>query len=70
MDTQIKFTRKMNFTGRNGYFAATGLDVTALAFDNKVMIAPLTGKGNIARCDITIPKEDIPLLIKKLEECL
>lgn len=68
--SQITFTRKTNFTGRNGYFKASGLDLCLLEFgeDHKtIMIAPLTSRGEIARCDITIPFEDVPDLIRELQ---
>jgi hypothetical protein len=31
-------------------------------------LTPLTSKGNAARCDVTIPVEDIPALIKQLQK--
>lgn len=63
----IKYNKQVNFTGRNGYFKQTGLNVVELAHDNKIMLAPLTSKGMIGNCDIQIPKENIPELIKFLE---
>lgn len=66
----IKFSREMNFTGRNGYFKASGIDLLPLDYDKKIIITPLTSKGRLASCDITIPKEDIPELINQLKKLI
>lgn len=64
----IDFNRVTKFTGRNGYFNASGLELMENS-NNTVMITPLTTKGKQpARCDIEIPKESIPILIYYLEE--
>ena len=65
MIQNIKFDRECNFTGRNGYFKQSGIQVMDVS-DNKVMIIPLTSKGMSARCDIEIPKECIPEMVSKL----
>lgn len=57
MQKQIKFIRQTMFTGRNGYFKCSGIDFLGLDYDDNVMIAPLTSRGEIGRCDITFPKE-------------
>ena len=67
--TQLTFNRRTKFTGRNGYFDCSGLDLLVLNHNQSVMIAPLTGRtGAIARCDIEVPLENIHELIKKLQE--
>ena len=62
---QITFKQTTNFTGRNGYMKCSGIDI--LECTDTVMIAPLTSKGNIGRCDITVPYESIPDLIEQLK---
>lgn len=68
MTSTIKFTRETNFTGRNGYFKASGLELSGYDIKGNVMLTPLTSKGNAARCDVTIPVEDVPELIKQLKK--
>lgn len=64
-EREIKFERETNFTGRNGFFKCSGLNVLDIS-DNRIMIAPLTSRGEVARCDISIPKENIPDVAKSL----
>jgi hypothetical protein len=63
----INFKRVTNFTGRNGYFKQSGIDFLPIPQRNSIMIAPLTSKGEIGRCDMEIPKESIDELIKVLQ---
>ena len=70
MSTQIKFDRMTNFTGRNGYFKCSGIEFMSLKHSNKVMLTPLTGKGAAARCDVTIPVENLQEFISELEKLL
>ncbi|HNU14064.1 MAG TPA: hypothetical protein PKI55_06345 [Chitinophagaceae bacterium] len=70
MIATIKFTKETNFTGRNGYFKASGLELSGYDPNGNVMLTPLTSKGLAGRCDITIPVEDIPSLIKQLKKFL
>jgi len=64
---KINYNKQVNFTGRNGYFKQTGLDIMELSHSNTIMLAPITSQGKIGRCDIEIPKENIPALIKYLK---
>ena len=66
----IKWDRMTNFTGRNGYFVCSGIEVMPLESDKKVMLTPLTGRGDCARCNVTIPVESLPELITALQACL
>jgi len=67
--SKFTFNRKTKFTGRNGYFDCSGIDLEVLNHNQSVMIAPLTGRtGTIARCDIEVPLEDLPELIQQLQE--
>ena len=70
MNKQIKFERTTNFTGRNGYFQCGGIDVQTIKHNRSVMLAPITSKNEIGRCDITIPEENIPELIIALQAAL
>ena len=68
----LKFSRTTNFTGRNGYFKASGIEVLNVPDKKgeKIMLTPLTSRWQAARCDITIPKEDIPKFISVLWEAI
>jgi len=66
----IKFARNTFFTGRNGMFKASGLEILPLDHNNSFMISPITSKGLIGRCDVEIPKEVLPELIKTLQSLI
>jgi hypothetical protein len=63
----VRWTRQTNFTGRNGYFLCTGVEILPLEHDNKVMLTPYNSRGETARCDITVPLEALDELIDKLQ---
>ena len=65
----IKFNKTTHFTGRNGYFKCSGVELETLnrGIGQSVIISPVTSKGVCGRCDIEIPRESIPALIKELE---
>jgi hypothetical protein len=69
MTKTIEFTRKTKFTGRNGYFNASGIELMKIS-DNKIMITPITGRGEPGRCDIEIPIENIRDLIYELGDLI
>ena len=62
-NVQFNLSRMGNFLGRNGMFKCKGIDVLATASKREVIIAPITSKNKIGRCEIWIPKEDVPTLI-------
>jgi len=69
----IKWANKQvtNFTGRNGYFMCTGVEVIGVSQTSKgdsIMISPVTSKGNIGRCDISIPVSAVPDMVKLLQD--
>lgn len=64
---QVKFERITNFTGRNGFMKCSGIDLLETS-DKTVMLSPITSKGTIGRCDISVPVESIPALIAALEQ--
>lgn len=68
MTQQIKFSKETNFTGRNGYFICSGIELMTLDHNREIMISPLTSRGTVGRCDISIPKDDIPKLIESLQQ--
>lgn len=69
MPTQIvPLTDEGNFTGRNGYFKAIGIEVIYSRATRRIMITPITSKGRPGRCDITIPQRDAAKLIRALKE--
>lgn len=63
----VRWSRQTNFTGRNGYFKCTGVEILPLEHDNNVMLTPFNSRGETARCDISVPLEAIPELIAKLQ---
>jgi len=66
MTTKINFDRSVNFIGRNGYFKAKGLDL--YANESIVIFQPITSKGNVGRCSIEIPIENVAALMNALSE--
>lgn len=64
----VKFPRITQFTGRSGYFKCSGLELMALEHNKSIMLSPLTGKGDIGRCDIEVPLEALDELIETLKE--
>lgn len=69
MRTQIDFKRLTKFTGRNGYFNMKAVEMMDSSTDC-IMISPITSKGNSARCDIEIPKENLQEFIDNLKKFL
>jgi len=63
---ELKFSRLTTFTGRNGTFKCAGVEL--IDYTDRVQISPVTSKGNVGRCDIDIPVEDIPALIEALQD--
>ena len=59
--------RTTRFTGRNGNFKCSGVELLPLDHNKTVLLSALTGRGDVARCDIEIPLEAIPDLIAKLQ---
>lgn len=45
----------------------SGIDLLTLEHKNSVMLAPLTSRGDVGRCDIEVPLENLPELIEKLQ---
>lgn len=70
MIATIKFSHETNFTGRNGYFKASGVEISGYNQEGNILLTPLTSKGNAGRCDISVPVQDIPELIKQLKKFL
>jgi len=56
----------MIYTGKNGVGKMHGFNALALS-DEKVMIAPINSKGDISRCDMMIPIEEIDNVIVALK---
>ena len=62
-----KWKRTTKFTGRNGTFNCSGIELLPLDHNKSVLMSALTGRGDVARCDIEIPLEAVPELIAKLQ---
>jgi len=68
---KVSFKTNTSFLGKNGMFKCTGVNVTRADFNNEkpyITIAPITSKEVIGRCMIRVPVENIPDLIKLLQE--
>ncbi len=61
------WARTTKFTGRNGKFKCSGVEFLPLDHNKTVLIFALTGRGDVARCDIEIPLEAVPEVIAKLQ---
>jgi hypothetical protein len=72
----IKWKSKVShFLGRNGYGKVTGLEIHKSNYNpngeaGAVWFTPITSKGVVARCEFTVPMEDIPNVIETLKRCL
>lgn len=67
MHITTKWKRMTKFTGRNGNFNCSGLEFLPLDHNMSVLVSALTGRGDVARCDIEIPMEAISEVIAKLQ---
>lgn len=64
---RIKFKKlTTSFTGRNGTFYCTGLNIDK--WDNIIEINPITSQNKLGNCQIEIPLEDIDLFIDTLKD--
>lgn len=63
----ITFSRNVEFLGRNGLFKQSGISV-ATVIGNRVMLEPITSKGDIGRASLEIPNENVVDVIKALLE--
>jgi hypothetical protein len=60
--------RRTSYLGRNGPGHCIGLDLYFLTYDDKLLITPINSKNKQARCDISIPGDDLQDMIDKLQE--
>jgi hypothetical protein len=70
MHSTATWARMTKFTGRNGNFNCSGVEFLPLDHNKSVLVSALTGRGDVARCDIEIPLEAIPEVITKLQALL
>lgn len=67
----VLFSRQTTFLGRNGYMKCSGLDLCQGGLrDDLVLLAPLTSRGHVGRCELEIQLEDLPALISGLQKLL
>lgn len=67
----VLFSRQTNFLGRNGYMNCSGLDLCKGGLrDDLALLSPLTSRGQVGRCELEIPLEDLPALIAGLQKLL
>ena len=64
----ITFSRKVEFLGRNGMFAAKGFTVQPWYAKKVLVMSPITSKGVVGRCEIHIPSEDLNNVIAALQD--
>lgn len=67
MQDTVTWERTTRFTGRNGNFKCSGVELYPLDHNKVILLSALTGRGDVARCDIEIPLEAVPALIAKLQ---
>jgi hypothetical protein len=66
IEKTISYTSMVKFTGRNGEYKQTGLN---LELENNVIsFQPITSKELIGRCRQQIPLDHVPLVIQALQE--
>lgn len=65
---KVTFNKITNFTGRNGYMKCGGVEVFPYSHEPVTMLSALTSKGEVGRCDIAIPNEDVVSVAKALFE--
>lgn len=62
----IALSRETTFLGRNGTFKCTGFTFIKQNYNKIVNIYPITSKGEMARCRISMPQEDLLKFCKEL----
>ncbi|HRT03826.1 MAG TPA: hypothetical protein P5513_07795 [Candidatus Diapherotrites archaeon] len=62
---EIRFSKEVNFIGRNGYFKCIGLKMYNTL--GVITLQPITSKNYGANCEVQIPIEDRDEFIKKLQ---
>lgn len=68
METEtIDYVEILSFCGRNGCFKQSGMEITNMDFEKLVMFQPITSKRQTGRAFLTIPKANLPELIKILQ---
>jgi len=70
MIQDIKFSRTVQSIGRNGIIKQTGISLCTDGVNKTVIIEPINSKGQIAKCFMEIPLEDVPSVIEALEKML
>jgi hypothetical protein len=68
MSENIRFASLTSFTGRNGHFKCSGLNL--FLGHNDLELAPLTSRGEVGNCEIVVPREALPELIEVLQSLL
>jgi hypothetical protein len=63
---KVTFARNVHFTGRNGYFKQSGVEISEDRWNDAITVTPLTSKGVPANCFISIPKEYIEDFTREL----
>jgi len=67
MSKEIRFKKRTQYLGRNGGGFSIGLDISNPLGDT-IQIAPLNTKGNVAKCIIEVPYDNLRDVIKGLWE--
>lgn len=57
-ERRLMFTEETTFLGRNGSFRQAGLAVSL--GDHDLVLEPVTSKVQVGRCELRIPKQDLP----------
>lgn len=66
MIADMIYSKITSFLGRNGNFKQSGINI--FDTDDTIYLTPITSKGDLGRCEISIPKEDVSRLIAQLQK--
>ena len=67
---KISYKRTLSALGRNGHIKQSGIEVMNRedSHQGHISLSPITSKGDIGRCEIEIPIEDLQQVIDALEQ--
>lgn len=70
MNIDLDYSTETYYEGSNGMGRMKGLNMYSNASRGIVVLAPINSKKKIARCEMCIPKKDIPKVIAQLQKFL
>jgi len=64
----IKWDNNLFFLGRNGMYKMRGINICTYDYYNRVDFIPITSKGDLGRCWLSMPVDKIPDLMQYLSK--